>query len=68
MLHRRLARDYETLPARSKAMIHMAMCDLMAHRLTGESVHHLLARPDITGPTPHPGMKQREKTTSYLIG
>ncbi|WP_149181495.1 IS5 family transposase, partial [Streptomyces sp. TRM49041] len=35
MLHRRLARDYETLPARSEAMIHLAMTDLMARRLTG---------------------------------
>ncbi|GAA2699231.1 hypothetical protein GCM10010412_095610 [Nonomuraea recticatena] len=37
MLHRRLARDYEALPARSEAMIHIAMIDLMARRLTGES-------------------------------
>ncbi|MFC8373365.1 transposase, partial [Streptomyces sp. NPDC057239] len=37
MLHRRLARDYETLPTRSEAMIHLAMTDLMARRLTGES-------------------------------
>ncbi|CAL9425276.1 IS5 family transposase [Streptomyces sp. enrichment culture] len=37
MLHRRLARDYETLPARSEAMIHIAMTDLMARRLTGEN-------------------------------
>lgn len=37
MLHRRLARDYEALPARSEAMIHLAMTDLMARRLTGES-------------------------------
>ncbi|MFD9339616.1 IS5 family transposase [Streptomyces sp. NPDC060028] len=37
MLHRRLARDYETLPARSEAMIHIAMTALMAHRLTGEN-------------------------------
>lgn len=37
MLHRRLARDYETLPARSKAMIHLAMTDLMSRRLTGEA-------------------------------
>lgn len=35
MLHRRLARDYETLPARSEAMIHLAMTDLMTRRLTG---------------------------------
>ncbi|WP_436319329.1 transposase, partial [Streptomyces nigra] len=37
MLHRRLARDYETLPSRSEAMIHLAMTDLMARRLTGEA-------------------------------
>src|SRR6266567_3473577 len=37
MLHRRLARDYEALPARSEAMIHLAMIDLMARRVTGES-------------------------------
>jgi transposase len=37
MFHRRLARDYETLPARSEAMIHLAMTDLMARRLTGEA-------------------------------
>jgi hypothetical protein len=37
MLHRRLARDNETLPARSEAMIHLAMTDLTARRLTGEA-------------------------------
>jgi transposase len=37
MLHRRLARDYEALPARSEAMIHLAMIDLMARRCTRES-------------------------------
>ncbi|WSL71345.1 transposase [Streptomyces sp. NBC_01723] len=37
MLHRRLARDYETLPSRSEAVIHTAMTDLMARRLTGEN-------------------------------
>ncbi|WP_182906270.1 IS5 family transposase [Microbispora sp. H13382] len=37
MLHRRLVRDYEALPARSEAMIHLAMIDLMTRRLTGES-------------------------------
>ncbi|MFJ6106020.1 hypothetical protein ACIQHY_34155, partial [Streptomyces sp. NPDC092359] len=30
--------------------------------------HHLLARPDITGSSPHDGMKQREKTTSKGLG
>lgn len=37
MLHRRLARDYEALPTRSEAVIHLAMTDLMARRLTGEA-------------------------------
>jgi hypothetical protein len=37
MLHRRLARDYKTLPVRSEAMIHLARTDLMARRLTGEN-------------------------------
>ncbi|TMR20884.1 hypothetical protein ETD86_17310 [Nonomuraea turkmeniaca] len=37
MLRRRLARDYEALPSRSEAMIHIAMIDLMSRRLTGEN-------------------------------
>ena len=37
MFHRRLARDYETLSARSEAMVHLAMTDLMARRPTGET-------------------------------
>ncbi len=37
MLNRRLARDYEALPARSTAMIYIAMIALMARRLTKES-------------------------------
>jgi transposase len=37
MLHRRLVRDYETKPQRSRAMIHWAMIDNMSRRLTGES-------------------------------
>ncbi|WP_353940130.1 IS5 family transposase [Streptomyces sp. HUAS MG91] len=37
MQHRRLARDYERLAHRSEAMIHLAMIDLMARRLTGEA-------------------------------
>nr|WP_326783470.1 IS5 family transposase [Streptomyces sp. NBC_00151] len=37
MFHRRPARDYETLPTRSEAMIHIAMTDLMARRLTSEN-------------------------------
>lgn len=37
MLHRRLARDYETNPQRSRAMIHWAMIDNMSRRLTHES-------------------------------
>ena len=37
MLHRRLVRDYETLPESSRAMIHWAVIDNMSRRLTGES-------------------------------
>ncbi len=37
MHHRRLARDYETHPHRSEAMIKVAMVDLMSRRLTHES-------------------------------
>lgn len=37
MLHRRLARDYETLPESSEAMIHLAMIDNVSRRITGET-------------------------------
>ena len=37
MQHRRLARDYEALPQRSRAMIHWAMANKMSRELTGES-------------------------------
>jgi len=37
VLHRRLVRDYETLPERSITMIHWAMIDNMSRRLTGET-------------------------------
>ncbi|WP_443067647.1 transposase [Streptomyces sp. NBC_01268] len=37
MHHRRLARDYETHPHRSEAMIRLAMIDLMSRRLTREA-------------------------------
>jgi hypothetical protein len=37
MLHRRLARDYETLPEHSITMIHWAMIDNLSRRLSGES-------------------------------
>jgi hypothetical protein len=37
VLHRCLARDYETLLARSEAMIYLAMTGLMTCRLTGEA-------------------------------
>ncbi|MFC5645343.1 IS5/IS1182 family transposase, partial [Kitasatospora cinereorecta] len=30
-------RDYEALPTRSEAMVHVAMINLMTRRLTGES-------------------------------
>jgi hypothetical protein len=37
MLRRRLVRDHETLPARSRAMVLLAMIDIESRRLTGES-------------------------------
>ncbi|MFC5241135.1 transposase [Streptomyces atrovirens] len=37
MQHRRLARDYEALPQRSRAMIHWAMANKMSREPTGES-------------------------------
>ncbi|MEU9858447.1 IS5 family transposase [Streptomyces sp. NPDC047974] len=37
MQHRRLARDYETHPHRSEAMIKLAMIDLISRRLSRES-------------------------------
>ncbi len=38
MRHRRLARDYETLPAGSEAMIHVASIDNFAKRITGDTI------------------------------
>ncbi|TBO58762.1 hypothetical protein EYS09_15725 [Streptomyces kasugaensis] len=35
--HRRLARDYEALPTRSEAMIHLVVIKLTPRRLTGEA-------------------------------
>lgn len=37
VLHRRLVRDYETLPERAATMIYWAMIDNMSRRLTGET-------------------------------
>jgi transposase len=37
MQHRRLARDYEALPQRSRTMVHWAMTNIMSRTLTGES-------------------------------
>jgi transposase len=37
VLHRRLVRDFETLPERSATMIHWAMIDNMSRRLSDES-------------------------------
>ena len=49
MLHRRLARDYETLPERSRTMIHCAMIDNMGSRVTGESTRTWRDNPTKTG-------------------
>jgi len=46
VLHRRLVRDYETLPQRSATMIHWAMIDNMSRRLTGESTQTWRHKPD----------------------
>jgi len=37
MLHRRLVRDYETLPSSAEAMIHIAMIDNVSKRTTDET-------------------------------
>jgi transposase len=37
MLHRRLARDYETLDSSSEAMIHIASIDNLTRLITGET-------------------------------
>ncbi|MEU0572890.1 IS5 family transposase [Nonomuraea sp. NPDC005983] len=37
MLHRRLARDFESLPRSSESMIHIAMIDNVSKRITGEN-------------------------------
>jgi transposase len=62
LFRRRLTCDYETLSTHSEAMIHLAMADLMARRLTDEAA--------ISWRDPAPQdetqflMQQREKTTS----
>lgn len=38
MMHRRLARDYESKPAHSESMIRLAMISNLAKRVTGETV------------------------------
>jgi transposase len=48
-LHRRLVRDYETLPNRSQSMIYWAMIDNMSRRLTGESTPTWRIAPSIPG-------------------
>jgi Transposase DDE domain len=50
VLHRRLARDYETLPERSRTMLHWSMIDNMFRALIGESTPSWrveLSQPDI---------------------
>ena len=48
-LHRRLVRDYETLPNRSRTMIHWAMIDNMSRRPTSESTPTWRIAPSIPG-------------------
>ncbi len=53
VLHRRLVRDYETLPERSATMIYWAMIDNMSRRLTGENTPTWRDAPAETGePSP----------------
>ncbi len=47
MHHRRLARDYETHPWRSEAVIHIAMIDLIGRRLTRESTPNWRDKPSL---------------------
>ena len=47
--HRRLVRDHETLPNRSRTMIPRAMIDNMSRRLTGESTPTWRITPSIPG-------------------
>ncbi|MBC9719708.1 IS5 family transposase [Streptomyces sp. TRM66268-LWL] len=54
MIFRRLTRDYETLPASSTAMIHLAAIDLMTRRLTGETTP-TWRDPAPSNQTPSPG-------------
>jgi len=49
VLHRRLVRDYETLPERSATMIHWAMIGNMSKRLTGETTPTWRDDPPETG-------------------
>lgn len=54
MMHRRLARDYETTTGSSKAMIHLAMIDNVTKRITGETTptwHDEPTRAPITAST-----------------
>lgn len=48
VLHRRLVRDYETLPDRSASMIYWAMIENMSRRLTGENTPTWRNAPDNT--------------------
>ncbi len=51
MQRRRLVRDYEALPQRSRAMIHWAMANEMARELTGESTPTWRIETDMTATT-----------------
>ncbi|MGQ4400115.1 IS5 family transposase [Streptomyces hayashii] len=51
MQHRRLARDYEALPQRSRTMIHWAMANKMSRELTGKSTPTWRIETDISHAT-----------------
>jgi transposase len=54
VLHRRLVRDYETLPQRSESVIYWAMIGNMLRTLTGESTPSWRESPDINPDIPSP--------------
>lgn len=49
MQHRRLVRDYEALPQRSRTMIHWAMTNTMSRELTGETTQTWRINPSKPG-------------------
>lgn len=63
---RRLARDCETHPHRSEAMIHIAMIDLMSQRLTRESTRDRRGT-QFSPDGPQGGLSRRQSRGRFLI-